>query len=315
MQVFAFAKVPDPAARTAVYESISSGKSRFGQWGQSKSLREEWIGAHMQLLSVQAGDWIVHVNCPEYGKCTAVQSIGEYGFDEGIQCTWENDYSNFIPVDPTTRVEFDRRDPNVLPNVNLAPRRRIQRVHQVDDFLASIENLRSNRIREVGNELRGVVHLREKMSGEFLPKVVDQIHQMNRGKEFERFLQLVFESVPNCVSTMNGFGFGTDFGADLIVEFEVPVIGISAIHKIVVQAKSYEGVHDETKEVDQIIEGIRKYEADGGLLISTGNPSEKLEEYLREKSDEIGKTIDLLAGTDVARFVIRYAPELLIGNV
>jgi hypothetical protein len=138
---------------------------------------------------------------------------------------------------------------------------------------------------------------------------------MNKSKEFERFLHRIFASLPNTKSTPNGFGWKTDYGADLLVEFGNPVLGIDLTTTLVVQAKSYEGDHFELNAVDQIVEGIREFEADGGLLITTANKTQQLEEYIRAKSDEMKKPIYLIAGTEVSEFVLRHAPELLFSQV
>ena len=91
------------------------------------------------------------------------------------------------------------------------------------------------------------------------------------------------------------------------------IIGVSLTSKIIVQAKSYEGDHYDLTAVSQIEEGIAKYNADGGLLITTAEKTEQLEDRVREAFEKTGKVIDIIAGSDVARFIIRYAPELLIG--
>lgn len=312
-QVFAFARVPDKEARQKVYQSVKEGKSRFGMWNQAESLREKYHGANGFLLRIHKGDWIVHVNNPSYGKCIAVQSTGEYEFDDGLECDWGEDFNNYIPVDPSTIIEFERNNPNVIPSVNLAPMRRGQRVLQVKDFLTSIENLRANRFNKDNNKLKGLAHLRIKME-ELLPEITMKIHQMNRNKDFENFLHKIFDGMPNTLSIQNGYGWRSDNGADLIVEFQNPIMGVNLSSKLVVQAKSYEGNHFDLKAVDQIVTGIKEYNADGGLLITTAQSTEQLEEYIQTKSDEIDKCIDLISGSDVARFVIRYAPELLIGS-
>ncbi|HKZ40956.1 MAG TPA: restriction endonuclease [Candidatus Hodarchaeales archaeon] len=312
-QVFAFAKIDDDDARKKVYEEIKRGRSRFGMWDQEVSLNEQYHGKNGFLLRIQKGDWIVHVNSPHYGRCVAVRAVGEYDFDEGIECSWGRDFCNFIPVDTSSFVEFDRTDPNIIPSVNLAPMRRGQRVLQAEDFLRSLDNLRSKKFSEEKIELRGLLHLREKVQEELLPRITELIHQMNKSKEFERFLHSIFKRMPNTVSIQNGFGWRTDHGADLIVEFQNPIIGVNLTSKLVVQAKSYEGGHYELNAVDQIVEAIKQYQADGGLLITTAHKTEQLEDYLRKTSDETGKAIDLIAGVDVARFVIRYAPEMLVG--
>ncbi|SFH38895.1 restriction endonuclease [Pontibacter chinhatensis] len=312
-QVYAFAKIDDRDARLAVYDEIKNGKSRFGMWDQEASLRDRWYGKNAFLLRIKKGDWIVHVNMPQYGKCVAVQAIGEYDFDAGIKCHWGSDFNNFIPIDPASILEFDRTNPNVLGSVNLAPRRRAQRVLEVNDFLKSIENLREGKFDETRKEDRSIVHLREKMDG-LLPQITSHIHEMNKSKEFENFLHKIFENMPNTISVQNGFGWRSDNGADLLVEFENPIIGINVSTKLVVQAKSYSGQHFDTHAIDRIVTGINHYKADAGLLITTATETERLEKYIREKSEETGKTIDLIAGADVAKFVLRYAPELLIGN-
>ncbi len=310
-QVFAFAKIEDNDARQKVYQEIKNGKSRFGMWDQEKSLNEKWHGKNAILLRIKKGDWIVHVNMPKYGQCVAAQAIGEYDFDDGIECKWGKDFNNFIPIDKDSIVEFDRNNPNVLSSVNLAPRRRAQRISAVSDFFESIDNLKKGVFDDVAKQDRAIIHLREKVS-KILPEITVQIHRMNKSKEFERFLNRIFENMPNTVSTPNGFGWRSDNGADLIVEFQNPVIGVNISTKIIVQAKSYRGEHIETSGVDQIVDGIKMYNADGGLLISTAKATEELENYIVNKSEEIDKTIDLIAGDDVAKFVLRYAPELLI---
>lgn len=311
-QVYAFAKVADHDAMNKVYAKIKNGKSRFGMWDQTGSLRDKWHGKNAQLLAIKEGDWIVHVNMPSYGKCVAVKATGEYQFDNGVECNWGRDFNNYLPVDIQTIIEFDRNDPNILPSVNLSPRKRLQRVLQASDFLDSLENLKRGKYNATKKENRSVAHPQEKVTN-LLPQITAIIQEMNKSKEFERFLHKIFADLPNTVSVQNGFGWKSDHGADLLVEFKSPVVGINFTTKIAVQAKSYTGQHFDTHAVDQIAEGIQKYDADAGLLITTANETEALEDYIRNKSDEIGKNIDVIAGKDVAKFVLRYAPELLIG--
>ncbi len=311
-QVFTFARVPDDHARKLVYEEIFRGKSRFGMWDQEKSLKDDYYGPNAFLLRICQGDWIVHVNCPEYGKCVAVNATGEYAFDSGLRCSWGTDFCNFIPVDCESAIEFDRNDPNILPTVNLAPMRRGQRILAVDDFIQSINNLKANRFdQEI--ETKSIIHLREKIRTEMLPQLTERIQQMNRSKEFERFLYRIFERMPNTLAIQNGFGWKSDHGADLIVDFQVPVIEIKLKTRIVVQAKSFTGEHYDTKAVDQLVEAVGKFQADAGLLITTGRKTENLESYMLKMAEQTGKSLDLIAGPDVARFVLRYAPDLLVG--
>jgi Restriction endonuclease len=313
-QVFAFAKIDDDAARQSVYKEIKNGKSRFGMWDQERSLHDEYYGANAFLLRIQKGDWLVHVNSPEYGKCVAVQAMGEYQFDDGIPVEWGDgrDFNNYIPVDPSSIVEFERNNPNVLPSVNLTPLRRGQRILAVEDFLLSLDNIRQNRFTEYDEGLKGLAHIRTKMNSEIFPRITKIIQQMNRSKEFENFLHKIFESMPNALPIQNGFGWKSDQGADLIVEFQNPIAG-NLRTKLIIQAKSYVGSHYDLNAVDQIKEGIAAFNADGGLLITTAESTEELEDKVRKTSEEIGKPIDVMAGADVAKFVLTHTPQFLIG--
>lgn len=312
-QIYTFAKINDPEARNLVYQEINKGKSRFGMWEQEDSLKRKWNGQNAFLLRIKKDDWIVHVNMPEYGQCVAAKVIGEYEFDEGLKCKWGRDFNNYIPIDPSSIIEFNRNDSNILPSVNLSPRRRAQRVLQVEDFLESLENLKNNHLSNVSKFDSSLIHLQKKVKT-LLPEITPAIHKMNRSKDFERFLHRIFDKMPNTISIQNGFGWKTDYGADLIVDFENPIIGVNVRTRLIVQAKSYEGAHYDKHAIDQIIAGIEKFKGDAGLLITTATETEELEEYVREKSNELDKTIDVIAGPEVAKFVIRHAPEFLIGK-
>jgi hypothetical protein len=312
-QIYSFAKIADNNARELVYRSIKEGKSRFGMWDQEESLKDKWYGKNAFLLNINANDWIVHVNMPSYGKCVAIETTGTYNFDDGIVCSWGVDFNNYIPVNPNSIIEFDRNDINILPSVNLAPRRRAQRILQVEDFFKSLDNLKNEKYTDVSIQDRAVTHLREDIN-DVLPTITASIHKMNKSKEFERFLHRIFDKMPNTISIQNVFGWKTDNGADLIVEFENPIIGINITTKLIVQAKSYEGAHFDKNAIDQIVTGMEEYGADAGLLITTATETEALEDYVREMSEKTQKTIDVIAGIDVAKFVLRYAPELLLGN-
>ena len=92
----------------------------------------------------------MHINSPEYGKCIAAKVLSEYNFDEGLKVAYKTkeDFKYYFEIDVNTIIEFDRNDPNILPSVNLKPRYRYQRVHNTDDFLTSIDNLKNNTVHD-----------------------------------------------------------------------------------------------------------------------------------------------------------------------
>lgn len=317
MMIWAFNKVDDAKERELVYQSIKSGKSRFG-WSQmdehNLKLKDNWTDWHSKqlfLLQVKPGDWIVHINTPQWGKCIAVQVLSEYGFDDGLQCSWGTDFRHFFNVDVNTIVEFDHRDPNILPSVNLNPRQRYHRIYAVDDFLKSVDNLNNSTVILNNGESREEYHLKDK-TDKYLSEISTLIHEMHKSKNLERFLARVFRKIPGVIDVNeNGFGWGTDYGADLIVTMSAALGNLEFENKIIVQIKSFEGSHHDLNAVKQVITGIRKYEGTAGMIITTAKKSEELESEVQEASEEIGRPIDLLASDDVAKFVIKHAPELL----
>ncbi|KHT51220.1 restriction endonuclease [Vibrio sinaloensis] len=311
MAVWAFSKVDDSTNRSLVFESIRNGKSRFG-WSQRDEhnlLLEQWSDWHSKqqfLLEIQPNDWIVHINTPEWGQCTAVKVVGSYEFDEGVKSTHGTDFRHSIPVDSTTICVFSRRDDNVLPSVNLRPRSRYHRVYEEQDFHQSITNLRNNSV-DLSRESKGEFYLKEKTKA-YLAEITSSIQQMNKSKDLEHYLAKVFRKVEGVVDVKeNGSGWGTDHGADLIVTFK----NLNFETKVVVQVKSFEGSHYSLEAVLQIEEAIKVYEANAGIIITTAVSTESLEASVQSLSDKIGKQIDLMAGEDVARFVLKYAPEMV----
>ena len=317
MTIWAFNKIDGEKERNLLYQSIKSGISRFG-WSQEDKhnlkLKNNWTDWHSKqlfLLEVKPGDWIVHINTPKWGKCIAAQVLSEYGFDEGLQCSWGPDFRHCFKIDVTTIVEFDRRDPNVLPTVNLNPRSRYQRIYAVEDFLKSIENLKGKTVILNKDESKEEYHLKDK-TDKYLSEITTHIHKMHKSKNLERFLAKVFRKIPGVIDVNeNGFGWGTDFGADLIVTMRTALGNLEFENKIIVQIKSFEGSHQDIAAVQQIKTGIEKYTGTAGMLITTAKKSEALESKIQEVAEEIGRPIDLLAAEDVAKFVIKHAPELL----
>ncbi|MCK8080885.1 restriction endonuclease [Vibrio sp. 1CM24A] len=311
MAVWAFSKVDDSTNRSLVFESVRNGKSRFG-WSQRDEhnlLLEQWSDWHSKqqfLLEIQPNDWIVHINTPEWGQCTAVKVVGTYEFDEGVKSTHGTDFRHSIPVDSTTICVFSRRNDNVLPSVNLRPRSRYHRVYEEQDFHQSITNLRNNSV-DLSRESKGEFYLKEKTKA-YLAEITSSIQQMNKSKDLELYLAKVFRKVEGVVDVKdNGSGWGTDHGADLIVTFK----NLNFETKVVVQVKSFEGSHYSLEAVSQIEEAIKVYEANAGIIITTALSTESLEASVQSLSDKIGKQIDLMAGEDVARFVLKYAPEMV----
>ena len=309
MTVWAFAGIEDEDAKAKVYESIKKGKNRFG-WSQEDEddLRKEWNGQQAFLLSIQPGDWIVNINMPTYGQCVASKVIDQYDFDDGIECSWGKDFKHNIAIEVDSIIEFDRNSEEILPTVNLKPRQRYMRVHAKDDFLQSIENLKTNAVssKKSENESKGVFFLKEK-TDDLLKKLTTLIQENHKGKDLERYFAKVFRQIPNVIDVKeNGFGWKSDNGADLIVTTSTSISNIPLENTIVVQIKSYTGEHCDLGAVEQIESAIKEFDAQAGMIITTATKTRELEEKIEEKAQEMGIPIELIAGEDVAKFVLKY---------
>ncbi|GAB6064374.1 restriction endonuclease [Deferrisoma palaeochoriense] len=325
MTIWAFNKPGDEYLQFVV-KSLRDGVSRFGwsyfegadledlkkkSWGDmDDDEKKVWAKASF-LLDIQKDDWIVHINVPRWGFCSAARVQGEYYFDKSSQ---NEDYRHCVPVDKSSIVEFDRNDPNVHPLVSrkLKLRGRYWRVYCEKEFFESINRLKESCI-SLGDEQKGLYYLKQELS-EPLGDIAQIIHKTHDGKNLERFLAAVFREVPFVEDVIeNGFGWGTDYGADLIVEYHsgLPVPGLEKTEKLVVQIKSYEGEHWDTSAVDQIEEAIAKYDADAGLILTTAQKTNNLQKAVDQRSEMLQKPISVLAGEDLAKFVLKYYGKVL----
>lgn len=316
-----------------VYESVRKGRSRFG-WGYvaTADLRKldprPWTDLDEKetdcfrkanfLLRINPGDWIVHINVPEYGKCVAARATSGYEFDPQ---TPTGDFRHYIPVDPATAIEFDRTSPNVLPIIEqkLKLRGRHWRIHASAEFIQSIENLKANKVSEKEGVTKQLFYLRQQLD-EHLQEITSCIHKTHFRKHLEDLVAQVFQRMPLVTAVkVNGSGWGTDHGADVIVEYSIglPIPGLERDGILVVQVKSFEGDHWESGAVDQLNIAIEKYNATAGLLVTTGAPTEQLKgaiDKLREKVAAKGVDVGIVAGCDVARFMLRFGGNVLLGS-
>lgn len=267
-----------------------------------------WSHAH-RLLDFQKGDWILHINVPEYGKVTAGRIVGEYTYQENLPSPWSDGRYMFAVEDVFT---FDRNDPRVHPYLSsrLKLQRSLWQIYCVDEFERSLKLLR----KETTNEISENHHLVQE-TGEILEKFAQRIQANNPGKRLEHLMAEIFREIPGVTDVKeNGSGWGTDFGADLIVSYRAGIIPeLETEQTLVVQIKSYEGEHWNTEAVNQLKTAIDKFHASMGLIITTGKRTEALEKAFADLSKEKDTPIYLMAGSEVAKFIMRYGMDVLLG--
>lgn len=314
-----------------IYESVLKGRSRFGwSYVPTADLRQlnprPWADLTAEetdcfrkagfLLRINPGDWIVHINVPNKGRCIAAQAIGSYEFEAETPC---DDFRHYIPIDPKTVLEFDRRSPNILPIIEqkLKLRGKHWRIHAKDEFLQSLENIKGDKVSVVDGVTKELFHLRQQLD-RHLGDITSSIHGTHLRKNLEDLVAQIFKQMPGVSDVkVNGSGWGTDHGADVIVEYSIglPIFGLERDGILVVQVKSFEGDHWETGAVDQLATAIEKYSATSGLLVTTGVATEQLQgaiDELRKKVEGKGIDVGLVAGRDVARFMLRFGGDVLL---
>lgn len=310
-----------------ILSSLQNGEGRFGwSYTESADLRilkkrvdtvgwdsltdEEKDCYQSFLLDFKNGDYVVYINVPEWGKCTAAKVTGPY------QWKFEDDdFNHRFPVDPDTVYIFDRNDASVHPALRsrLKLQGRWWRIYLKDEFADLLEVLKKGgapsqptpetNLRLLSNEIQP-----------FLLNITQRIHHTHPNYDLECLLAEVFKKMPG-VNDVKWQGGAGDHGADIIVTYDggLPIPGLEKQSILVVQVKSYEGNHWDTKAVEDIRRAFAHYpEAGMGLIITTADSvTVDVEKELDKLKEESGKPVALLAGPEVAAFLLRYGAKLL----
>jgi len=305
--------------------SIRNGTSRFGwdafdlrtfqnkSWEErNENERECWSKSNF-LLNIEKGDWIVHINIPYCGACFAGQIVEEYKFEKD-----DYGYSHTLKLDKSTIIEFERNDDEVLPIISrkLKLMGRYWTIQNVEEFLQTIQNIKVGELGKKEDESVGIFYLKKDLSP-LLKAITIKIHDTHPGSKLESLIAEVFRKIHNVIDVDehgNNKGFGTDNGADLIVTYKsgLSISNLEKQEKLVVQVKSYSDQHWETNAVDQIEDAITEFSADMGLIVTTAESTKNLEEAIEALSNKLNKPIGLIAGEEIAKFVLKYGGEIIL---
>jgi len=327
MAVWAF-NYPGEQYEEFLVKSLKKGISRFGwsyydgadlnllaekPWGKMNDDEIATWSKSSFLLNIEKDDWIVHINLPYWGAVTAGKVIDKYAFEKND--TEISDMRHFFRLDVNSIITFERDNHNVHPLINrkLKLRGKHWRIYNEKEFFQTIENVKNNSISiEEGGNI-GLHYLKDELSP-FYKKITEIVHNTHPEKKLEYFIADVLRSVPNVTDVkVNGSGWGTDYGADVIVKYNsgIDIFDLKKEETLVVQIKSYEGDHWDTNAVTQIETAITKFKADSGMIITTANSTNHIEAAIETASEKIGVPISLVAGEDVAKFILKYGRELL----
>ncbi len=307
--------------------SLESGEGRFG-WSDEKTAdlyllkdRVESKGWNdlsgkekacyqIFLLDLQAGDYVVYINIPEWGKCTLAKVNGPYKWRYE-----DKDFNHRFPVDPDSIQVFDRNDKHVHPalSARLKLQRRWWRIYLEKEFAELLSSLNSGDVEETRTPAHNLKFLSKEIQP-LLAEITNRIHHTHPNTDLEILMGEVFKEVPGVVDVQKKGGAG-DHGADLLVKYKygLPVVGLEQDHVLVVQVKSFEGEHFATQAVDDIRRAFEHYpQAKMGLIVSTASSStEQLDAELNKLVVDEGKDVALLVGSELSVFILRYGAKLL----
>ncbi len=285
-------------------------KKRVDEKGWDSLTDEEKDCYQIFLLDLKAGDYVVYINVPEWGKCTVAKVTGEYQWKfEG------EDFNHRFPVDPRTVHVFNRNDASVHPalRARLKLQGRWWRIYLKDEFSELLEALEKGVTSTVSKPEANLRFLSNEIQP-FLLNITQRIHHTHPNCDLEYLFAEVFKKIPGVIDVRWQGGAG-DHGADILVTFDsgLPIPGLEKQSVLVVQVKSYEGDHWDTRAVEDIKRAFEHYpEASMGLIISTANSITKsVEQELDKLREASGKPVALLVGSDVAAFFLRYGAKLL----
>lgn len=317
----------DESSAARIHASLLAGEARFG-WSYLEaadlrelqrrvqesgwdSLSEEEQNCYQEfLLGVQPNDYVVYINVPDWGRCTLARVTAPYFWKRT-----DDDFNHRLGVDPASVQTFDRNDAIVHPalSARLKLQGRWWRIYAPQEFQELLAGLRDERRPA---QTQGPHHLGF-LSREIKPlllRITELIHHTHPNYSLEHLIAEVLRAVPSVKDVRLQGGAG-DHGADILVVLEQghPLTGDVKQTTCVVQVKSFQGEHWDTRAVEDIRRAFKAYpDAEAGLIVSTATKSgPTVEAALEMLRTETGKQVSLLIGEDVALFVLRYGSHLL----
>ena len=322
-----FALKTDAEHASELFTSLRAGVGRFG-WSYAPNadlrrlareidargwdaLSEAEQGCYQEfLLDLKPDDYVVYVNLPDWGTCTVAKVVGEY--------YWERlgkDFNHCFKVDAASIATVDRNDAIVPPalSARLKLQGRYWRLYcasEFDDLLHALTGAKQGQQVTVDDRMD---HLAREVRPH-LAEITRAIHHTHPNFSLEKLLEVIFQRVPGVREVRAAHG-RADVGADLVVITEQahPITGKIRQSTILVQVKSYEGVHSDPGAVAGLRNAFAHHpHATEALIVSTATSrADTLEQAMEALRSETGRPVSILMGEDLAAFVLRYGWELL----
>ena len=232
MKIFALRAPDDAEDVKKIYRSLQGGEGRFGwSYAESADLRQldkrirqnGWDSLNDEerdcyqhfLLSICPNDYVVYINVPSDGQCTAAKVTGcyEWRFED-------DDFNHRLAIDASSLEEFHRDDAIVHPY--LSSRLKLQgrwwTVGAEPEFRSLLRQLEEKQEPRPKTPAVFLSYLRIEV-GKHLDRIAAGVHHTYPGKYLEELIAATLKRVPGVkqVEHMKG---RADHGADLEVEIE-----------------------------------------------------------------------------------------------
>ena len=198
MKIFAL-KAPDAEDVKKIYRSLQGGEGRFGwSYAESADLRQlderirqnGWNSLSDEerdcyqhfLLSICPNDYVVYVNVPSYGQCTAAKVTGcyEWRFED-------DDFNHRFAIDASSLHVFHRNDARVHPH--LSSRLKLQgrqwRVYAEREFRSLLDKLKGGAEEHRARTPEDNLSYLQEGSKKHLERIAAEIQHTHPGKNLE----------------------------------------------------------------------------------------------------------------------------------
>lgn len=313
---------------TFIASSLKRGVSRYGwyeedmsKYKRTKEDIKEMIkhfkfyiarGQHLNpirfLQKVNIGDWVVHINVPKIGFCTAAQVIGKYEENDSHKL-YSYNLRHTLKIDTTTLVEFNRNSPAVLPKISnqLKYRGNQWSVNDTSAFLESINNLNIDTADEI--EKDRTYYLKNAITPS-LESIAEKINAYYPKEDLKYLMVKVFQAMPDVSNVvLKNNIHNSNYEKDLYITYKTDGTATPLTQMVLINV--YEKDDFEISIKEPILNAIETYNIETALVIDINNNTPNLKKNISKLSAANNKQIDLLAGVDVIRFIIKQCPELL----
>lgn len=242
--------------------------------GMSRNEKTSWSTCR-NLLDIKKGDWIVYVNFPGIGFCTAAKVNGSYYFEKN---SLSEDFRHIIPIEKESIIRFKLDSKCILPVIRYSLRQlnNYWRIYEEKEFEKSIDNLKQNKVWKDDNVHKELAFLNEKIISQCM-----NISENYLGEELVKIVTSSLGQLTNVVEIVEKRNVKeTDILVTLIVTIKsgLPILGLSKHELLIVHIRIKDSPDLEYPDAfDSIREDMEMYAANYGLVITTSEKTKFLE--------------------------------------